>query len=79
MSTRYTVTTKSRLNGDGIWGAWMLVVSPVLQGLGWKWYLAVPEWWALAFIAITATTFFSGIVMLAVGRDYTSIVDQTSD
>lgn len=78
MPVRYRVTTKSRLNGDGVWGAWMVVLSPLLQALGWKWYLAVPEWWALAFIAVTMVAFFGGIVMLAVGRDYDSIIDEQS-
>ncbi|ESY72319.1 hypothetical protein X740_33430 [Mesorhizobium sp. LNHC221B00] len=76
MAIRYRVTTRSRLNGDGLCGAWMLVVSPILQALGWKWYFAVPEWWALAFIAITAATFFGGFVLLMIGRDYDSVVDE---
>jgi hypothetical protein len=76
MAIKYRVRTKSRLNADGVWGAWLLTLSPLMQALGWKWYLAVPEWWALAFIAITTVAFFGGFVLLMIGRDYDSIVDQ---
>lgn len=78
MPIRYKVTTRSRLTTDGIWGAWMVVLSPLLQALSWKWYLAVPEWWALASIAITNLTFFGGCVLLLIGRDYDSVVDETN-
>lgn len=76
MPVRYRVTTKSRLNSDGVWGAWLIVISPILHALCWRWYFAVPEWWAVAGLAITAVTFFGGGVMLAIGRDYDSIVDE---
>jgi hypothetical protein len=44
MAIKYLVKTRSHLNTDGVYGAWMLVVSPLLQALGWAWYFAVPEW-----------------------------------
>lgn len=77
MPIRYRVTTRSRLNQDGVFGAWMLIVSPLLQASGWRWYLAVPEWRALGLIAITSVTFLGGFVLLMIGRDYDSTVDET--
>jgi hypothetical protein len=53
-----------------------LVLSPILNALGWRWYFAVPEWWAVAFLAITGIAFFGGFVMLMIGRDYDSTIDQ---
>lgn len=78
MPIKYRVTTRSRLNGDGVYGAWMLVISLLLQALGWAWYFTVPEWWALGLIAITGVTFLGGFVLLLVGRDFDSIVDETN-
>lgn len=76
MAVRYKVYTRPRLNGDGVWGAWLVVVSPILNVLSWKWYFAVPEWWAVAALVITGATFFAGFVMLMIGRDYDSTIDQ---
>ncbi|MDF3214830.1 hypothetical protein EN962_02545 [Mesorhizobium sp. M7A.F.Ca.CA.001.09.2.1] len=78
MPIKYRVTTRSRLNTDGVYGAWMLVISPLLQALGWAWYFSVPEWWALGLIAITSVTFFGGFVLVLIGREYDSVVDETS-
>lgn len=78
MPTKYRVTTTSRLNADGVYGAWMLVISPLLQALAWVWYFSVPEWWALALIGITGVTFLGGFVLILVGREYDSVVDETS-
>ena len=76
MPTRYNVRTKSRLNGDGVWGAWLLILSPLGQALGWFWYVREPTFWALALAAVATMAFLSGFVLLMIGRDYDSIVDE---
>ncbi|TPL81721.1 hypothetical protein FJ950_22910 [Mesorhizobium sp. B2-3-14] len=60
--------------------AWNMdaVVLALLQAFAWAWYFKVPEWWALALIAITTVTFLGGFVLVLVGREYDSIVDETS-
>nr|WP_155249145.1 hypothetical protein [Mesorhizobium loti] len=77
MPIKYRVTTRSRLNSDGVHGTWMLLISPLLQACAWAWYFSAPEWWALALIAITTVTFLGGFVLVLVGREYDSVVDET--
>jgi hypothetical protein len=78
MPVRYRVTTRSRLNGDGVHGVWLFVGSPLVQACAWAWYLSWPGWWPLGLIGITSLTFLGGFVLLLVGRDYDSTVDETN-
>jgi len=78
MPVRYRVTTRSRLNGDGVHGAGLFVGSPLVQAGGWTWYLSAPGWWPLGLIGVTSLTFLGGFVLLLIGRDYDSIIDETN-
>ena len=45
---------------------------------GWTWYLSAPGWWPLGLIGVTSLTFLGGFVLLLIGRDYDSIIDETN-
>ena len=49
ISAKYRVTT-SQLNRDGVHGAWLFMLSPILQMAG---YIREPSFWPLALIAVT--------------------------
>ncbi|MER9171557.1 hypothetical protein NKI12_30380 [Mesorhizobium australicum] len=78
MAIRYRATTTIRLNTDGIWGAWMLIVSQLVQAISWYYYFAKPDYGWLGLIALTSVTVPCGFVLLLIGRDYDSIVDETN-
>jgi len=50
----------------------------VVQAGGWTWYLSAPGWWPLGLIGVTSLTFLGGFVLLLIGRDYDSIIDETN-
>ncbi|QKC83278.1 hypothetical protein [Mesorhizobium sp. NZP2077] len=76
MAIKYRVTTRSRLNGDGVHGVWLLLASPVIQVIGWFWYVSAPGWWPIGLITVTSLAFLGGFVLLLVGRDFDSVVDE---
>jgi hypothetical protein len=74
--TRYQIYTRSHLNADGVHGAWLFMLSPILNGLAWWWYFREPDMWPLIAIVATAIAFLGGFILLLVGRDYDSKVDE---
>lgn len=75
MTEKYRVTT-SQLNRDGVHGAWLLLLSPIFQMAGWLWYFREPSAWPLALIAVTSLTFLGGFILLLVGRDQYTRMDE---
>ncbi|PBB64238.1 hypothetical protein CK228_34090 [Mesorhizobium sp. WSM4312] len=75
MPAKYSVTT-TKLNGDGVHGAWLFIGSPIVQMAAWLWYDHEPIFWTLALIALTGITFLCGFVLLLIGRDYYTLVDE---
>jgi hypothetical protein len=74
MSTKYSITT-TKLNGDGIHGAWQFIGSPIVQMAAWLWYSHQKFFGRLALIELTGITFLCGFVLLLIGRDYYTLVD----
>lgn len=74
MAWKFQVTTTTALTSDGLFGAWMFILAPVVQYLGWLWFS-----WGLfkaLFMATTGLAFLIGFVLLLTGRVQHSKVDE---
>ena len=74
MATKYTVTTRTRLNADGVYGTWMFVLSPAIQLLAWLWL--EPGIIRLIVVILAGMAFLGGFVFLLIGRTQTSRIDE---
>jgi hypothetical protein len=76
VANRYQIYSRPRLDADGVHGAWLFMLSPILNGLSWWWYFGQPGMWPLIAIVGTAIAFLGGFILLLIGRDYDSKVDE---
>ncbi|RWB87434.1 hypothetical protein [Mesorhizobium sp.] len=76
MAITYKVETRQELTDEGVLGIWMLLISPIVNGLAWWFHQSDPGWLPLAVIAVSGMTFLLGFVLLIVGRGYDSTITQ---
>lgn len=70
---RYRAVTRTHLNLDGKFGAWMFVLTPAAQYLGWLWIDSA--FYRAAFLVACLALFCFSIVLLIIGRDQISEIE----
>ena len=75
---KFRVKTQTLLDEQGVWGAWMFVLSPLVQIAAWRW-IGDPTL-ATTIIIASGAAFLLGFVLLLTGREQHSIIeDATTD
>ncbi|TPI13873.1 hypothetical protein [Mesorhizobium sp. B4-1-1] len=70
---RFLVKTQTLLDAQGVKGAWMFVLSPLVQVAAWRW-VRDPTL-AMIIIILCGATFLFGFVLLLTGREQHSVVE----
>lgn len=72
--SKYQVKTRTFLDGQGSKGAWMFVLSPLIQWAAWRW-ITNPAVSTIILLAAGAA-FLLGFVLLLVGREQHSTIEE---
>lgn len=75
----YKVRTRILLTSDGQMGVRLLLGSPIAQALAAGWLLYWPHWFPAAIAVAATVALVGGGVLLTIGREYESYVDQVGE
>ncbi|RWD94516.1 hypothetical protein [Mesorhizobium sp.] len=73
---KFRVKTQTFLDEQGVWGAWMFVLSPLVQIAAWRWISDLAL--ATTIVIASGAAFLLGFVLLLTGREQHSIVEEVT-